>query len=197
MIITPLKHDHKSKKKRNYTLFFRLKIIMISKPCAGPVGYFKVRMYYYYFFQYGFNLVFASSQAINSIALSLNHRSLRTKALVLELLAAVCLVSGGHHIICKSFDHFQEVINIIIFDHFQYLLHFILFSYRICFFSDDRGAYTIWDDDAVFQTLWWIPHRFHGKVFFSPSIESTINYPNPLSCRYSLAFATLFMWSYP
>lgn len=61
--------------------------------------------------QYGFNLVFAHKQAINCIALSLNHRSLRTKALVLELLAAVCLVSGGHEIILNAFDNFKECCN--------------------------------------------------------------------------------------
>jgi len=33
----------------------------------------------------------------------------RTKALVLELLAAVCLVSGGHRIIIRAFDNFKEV----------------------------------------------------------------------------------------
>ncbi|KAK2180878.1 hypothetical protein NP493_421g02041 [Ridgeia piscesae] len=59
--------------------------------------------------QYGFNLVFAHKQAINSIALSLNHKSYRTKALVLELLAAVCLVSGGHTVILDSFSNFKEV----------------------------------------------------------------------------------------
>lgn len=52
--------------------------------------------------QYGFNLVIAHRHAINCIALSLNHHSLRTKALVLELLAAVCLVSGGHEIILSA-----------------------------------------------------------------------------------------------
>lgn len=35
----------------------------------------------------------------------------RTKALVLELLAAVCLVRGGHEIILSAFDNFKEVIN--------------------------------------------------------------------------------------
>lgn len=34
---------------------------------------------------------------------------LRTKALVLELLAAVCLVRGGHDIILAAFDNFKEV----------------------------------------------------------------------------------------
>lgn len=33
----------------------------------------------------------------------------RTKALVLELLAAVCLVSGGHQVILNAFDNFKEV----------------------------------------------------------------------------------------
>ncbi|XP_077978511.1 formin-like protein 2 isoform X2 [Glandiceps talaboti] len=59
--------------------------------------------------QYGFNLVINHSSAINMIALSLNHKSHRTKTLVLELLAAVCLVQGGHEIILKAFDHFKEV----------------------------------------------------------------------------------------
>ena len=36
----------------------------------------------------------------------------RTKALVLELLAAVCLVSGGHDIILSAFDNFKEVRNL-------------------------------------------------------------------------------------
>ncbi|MCL4137156.1 UNVERIFIED_CONTAM: hypothetical protein GTU68_014153, partial [Idotea baltica] len=46
---------------------------------------------------------------INCIALSLNHHSLRTKALVLELLAAICLVKGGHEIILHAFDNFKDV----------------------------------------------------------------------------------------
>ena len=36
-------------------------------------------------------------------------RVFRTKALVLELLAAVCLVSGGHDIILSAFDNLKEV----------------------------------------------------------------------------------------
>ncbi|CAL4106192.1 unnamed protein product, partial [Meganyctiphanes norvegica] len=59
--------------------------------------------------KYGFNLVFEHREAISSIALSLNHRSLRTKALVLELLAAICLVKGGHEIILNAFDNFKDV----------------------------------------------------------------------------------------
>ena len=37
------------------------------------------------------------------------HRKLRTKALVLELLAAICLaVKGGHDIILGAFDYFKR-----------------------------------------------------------------------------------------
>ncbi|CAH1396204.1 unnamed protein product [Nezara viridula] len=58
---------------------------------------------------HGFSLVIQSTDAINGIALSLTHKSPRTKALVLELLAAICLVKGGHEIILEAFDHFKEV----------------------------------------------------------------------------------------
>jgi len=33
----------------------------------------------------------------------------RTKSLVLELLAAVCLVRGGHDIILRAFDNFKQI----------------------------------------------------------------------------------------
>ncbi|KAL9905430.1 formin-like protein isoform X2 [Glossina fuscipes] len=59
--------------------------------------------------KYGFNMVIQHREAINCIALSLIHKSLRTKALVLELLAAICLVKGGHEIILYSFDNFKSV----------------------------------------------------------------------------------------
>ena len=35
----------------------------------------------------------------------------RTKTLVLELLAAICLVSGGHQMILSAFDNFKHVRN--------------------------------------------------------------------------------------
>ncbi|XP_065141774.1 formin-like protein 3 isoform X3 [Paramisgurnus dabryanus] len=60
-------------------------------------------------YQYGFNLVMSHDHAVNEIALSLNNKNPRTKALVLELLAAVCLVRGGHEIILSAFDNFKEV----------------------------------------------------------------------------------------
>lgn len=59
--------------------------------------------------KYGFNMVIQHREAINCIALSLIHKSLRTKALVLELLAAICLVKGGHEIILGAFDNFKDV----------------------------------------------------------------------------------------
>ncbi|XP_058800310.1 formin-like protein isoform X2 [Phymastichus coffea] len=59
--------------------------------------------------KYGFNMVIQHREAINCIALSLMHKSLRTKALVLELLAAICLVKGGHEIILSAFDNFKEI----------------------------------------------------------------------------------------
>ncbi|XP_066471826.1 formin-like protein 3 isoform X4 [Tiliqua scincoides] len=60
-------------------------------------------------YQYGFNLVMSHPHAVNEIALSLNNKNPRTKALVLELLAAVCLVRGGHEIILAAFENFKEV----------------------------------------------------------------------------------------
>uniref|UniRef100_A0A8D0HM13 Formin like 3 n=1 Tax=Sphenodon punctatus TaxID=8508 RepID=A0A8D0HM13_SPHPU len=60
-------------------------------------------------YQYGFNLVMSHPHAMNEIALSLNNKNPRTKALVLELLAAVCLVRGGHEIILAAFENFKEV----------------------------------------------------------------------------------------
>lgn len=54
-------------------------------------------------------MVIQHREAINCIALSLIHKSQRTKALVLELLAAICLVKGGHEIILCAFDNFKKV----------------------------------------------------------------------------------------
>nr|XP_009295890.3 LOW QUALITY PROTEIN: formin-like protein 1 [Danio rerio] len=60
-------------------------------------------------YQLGFNQVTAHPSCVNEITLSLNNRSARTKALVLELLAAVCLVRGGHEMILAAFNNFREV----------------------------------------------------------------------------------------
>ncbi|VDD85180.1 unnamed protein product, partial [Enterobius vermicularis] len=60
--------------------------------------------------KYGFSMVFNDPHAIYCIARSILHHSLRqvlTKALVLELLAAICLVKGGHELIVDAFDRFR------------------------------------------------------------------------------------------
>uniref|UniRef100_A0A915PKL7 Formin-like protein n=1 Tax=Setaria digitata TaxID=48799 RepID=A0A915PKL7_9BILA len=58
--------------------------------------------------KYGFNMVFSNPQAIYCIARSILHQSLRTKALALELLAAICLVNGGHDLIISAFNRFRS-----------------------------------------------------------------------------------------
>ncbi|CAL1587723.1 unnamed protein product [Knipowitschia caucasica] len=60
-------------------------------------------------YQSGFNLVMSHPSCVNEITLGLNSRNPRTRALVLELLAAVCLVRGGHDIILSAFDNLREV----------------------------------------------------------------------------------------
>uniref|UniRef100_A0A8C1JAM2 Formin like 1 n=1 Tax=Cyprinus carpio TaxID=7962 RepID=A0A8C1JAM2_CYPCA len=60
-------------------------------------------------YQLGFNQVMDHPSCVNEITLSLNNKSARTKALVLELLAAVCLVQGGHKMITAAFNNFKEV----------------------------------------------------------------------------------------
>ncbi|XP_058620590.1 formin-like protein 1 [Onychostoma macrolepis] len=60
-------------------------------------------------YQLGFNQVMAHPNCVNEITLSLNNKNARTKALVLELLAAVCLVRGGHEIIIAAFNNFKDV----------------------------------------------------------------------------------------
>ncbi|XP_072299092.1 formin-like protein 1 isoform X2 [Eucyclogobius newberryi] len=59
-------------------------------------------------YQSGFNLVMTHPSCVNEITLGLNSRNPRTRALVLELLAAVCLVRGGHDIILSAFDNLRE-----------------------------------------------------------------------------------------
>lgn len=58
--------------------------------------------------QYGFHMIIGHKDAINSIALSFKHKEHRTRSLVLELLAAVCLVDGGHSIVLRAFDNFKD-----------------------------------------------------------------------------------------
>lgn len=56
----------------------------------------------------------------------------RTKALVLELLAAVCLVSGGHDIILSAFDNFKDVSTEI---HFVFIYFLCITYIRISVWS--------------------------------------------------------------
>ncbi|GCC18221.1 hypothetical protein chiPu_0017852 [Chiloscyllium punctatum] len=72
-------------------------------------------------YQSGFTLVMEHEQCVNEITLSLNNKSARTKALVLELLAAVCLVRGGHDIILSAFENFKEVANVTMYSLFRVL----------------------------------------------------------------------------
>ncbi|KAH9493887.1 Formin-like protein 2 [Dermatophagoides farinae] len=68
--------------------------------------------------KFGFNL-----QSI-VLPISMTHKSLRTKSLVLELLAAICLVKGGHQMILAAFDNFKEEIGEK--RRFQTLMHYFM-----------------------------------------------------------------------
>lgn len=54
-------------------------------------------------------MVFNDNEAIYCLVRSILHPSLRTKASVLVLLAAICLVKGGHELIVSAFDRFKKV----------------------------------------------------------------------------------------
>ncbi|XP_075033450.1 formin-like protein 1 [Mixophyes fleayi] len=60
-------------------------------------------------YQSGFSMVMSHPSCVNQITVSLTNKNPRTKALVLELLAAVCLVRGGHELILSAFNYFMEV----------------------------------------------------------------------------------------
>ncbi|KAG9474384.1 hypothetical protein GDO78_004599 [Eleutherodactylus coqui] len=60
-------------------------------------------------YQLGFSMVMSHPSCVNQITISLTINNPRTKALVLELLAAVCLVRGGHELILSAFNYFMEV----------------------------------------------------------------------------------------
>uniref|UniRef100_A0A5K3F2N6 Formin-like protein n=1 Tax=Mesocestoides corti TaxID=53468 RepID=A0A5K3F2N6_MESCO len=54
--------------------------------------------------QRGCTMIFEHPDTINTIALCLLHPSFQTKTLVLELLAVVCLIVGGHDRVIAAFD---------------------------------------------------------------------------------------------
>uniref|UniRef100_A0A8C5WFK2 Formin-like protein 1 n=1 Tax=Leptobrachium leishanense TaxID=445787 RepID=A0A8C5WFK2_9ANUR len=60
-------------------------------------------------YQSGFTMVLSNTSCVNHITLGLCNKNPRTKALVLELLAAVCLVRGGHEVILSAFNYFMQV----------------------------------------------------------------------------------------
>jgi hypothetical protein len=69
----------------------------------------------------------------------------RTKALVLELLAAVCLVSGGHEKILSAFYNFKQVSN--------WYLALLIFSYSYFkIVQSEQSFYFMQDTDwLLFQ----------------------------------------------
>ncbi|CAD5216547.1 unnamed protein product [Bursaphelenchus okinawaensis] len=56
---------------------------------------------------HGFNRVFFEANAIYSLVRSILHNNLRTKASVVELLSAICLVEGGHEKVVDAFNRFR------------------------------------------------------------------------------------------
>ena len=52
-----------------------------------------------------------TSGALNVISLSLRSTSMRTKALVLEIFGAVCLIPGGHASVLDAMDFLCEEAN--------------------------------------------------------------------------------------
>ncbi|KAJ3027360.1 Dishevelled associated activator of morphogenesis 2, partial [Rhizophlyctis rosea] len=56
----------------------------------------------------GLSAVLDSSSSLNIIALSLRSPSPRTRALVLEIFGAVCLIPGGHTSVLEGMDHLCE-----------------------------------------------------------------------------------------
>eukprot|EP00842_Homolaphlyctis_polyrhiza_P000475 jgi/Hompol1/1428/HPOL_002697-RA len=59
----------------------------------------------------GLSAVLETDGALNVIALSLRSPSARTRALVLEIFGAVCLIPGGHSCVLQAMDALQEVAN--------------------------------------------------------------------------------------
>lgn len=80
---------------------------------------------------------------------------LRTKALVLELLAAVCLVRGGHDIILSAFDNFREVCSI---------LDSPVIVGVFC-----APALCVDIQHSLFKAAWWVHrcHFLHLSLLFS------------------------------
>lgn len=59
----------------------------------------------------GLSAVLESTNSLEIIALSLRSTSFRTKALVLEIFGAVCLIPGGHSGVLSAMDALAELAN--------------------------------------------------------------------------------------
>jgi dishevelled associated activator of morphogenesis len=59
--------------------------------------------------QIGLSAVLDSDGALDVIALSLRSPSVRTRALVLEIFGAVCLIPGGHQCVLEGMDAMADV----------------------------------------------------------------------------------------
>uniref|UniRef100_A0A915ERH0 Formin-like protein n=1 Tax=Ditylenchus dipsaci TaxID=166011 RepID=A0A915ERH0_9BILA len=57
--------------------------------------------------KFGLNKVFNNQQAIYCIVRSILHHSLRTKALAIDLLSAICMLKDGHDLILDAFTRFR------------------------------------------------------------------------------------------
>ncbi|KAI8846857.1 hypothetical protein BC829DRAFT_445004 [Chytridium lagenaria] len=57
----------------------------------------------------GLSAVLDHDESLNIIALSLRSPSARTRALVLEIFGAVCLIPGGHRCVLEGMDALQEI----------------------------------------------------------------------------------------
>ena len=62
-------------------------------------------------YKYGFEAVLDHRNVVNQITLALMHHSAKTKATVLDLLAAVAMIKGGHELVLKGFDNFKQIIG--------------------------------------------------------------------------------------
>ncbi|KAI0984930.1 hypothetical protein GJ496_007462 [Pomphorhynchus laevis] len=61
--------------------------------------------------QNGFNLILQHPYALNCITNCLCHRNRRIKSMILDLLAAVCLVEHGHDLVINAFNSFRTCFN--------------------------------------------------------------------------------------
>ena len=62
-------------------------------------------------YKYGFEAVLDHKNVVNQITLALMHHSSKTKATVLDLLAGVAMMKGGHQLVLSGFDNFKQIIG--------------------------------------------------------------------------------------